>query len=45
MPVLRCPRDQLTISKELNCSLRSAAYVCAIRKIYTVYKDAGLTIS
>ena len=36
---------QLTISEELNCSLRSAAYVCSIRKIYAVYKDAGLILA
>jgi hypothetical protein len=36
---------QLVVSEELGCSLRSAAFVCSIRKIYAVYKDAGLILA
>jgi len=38
-------RAQITVSEELKCTLRSAAYVCSIRKIYAVYKDAGLILA
>ena len=29
----------------LGLDLRTAAYVCALAKIYTVYKEAGITFS
>ncbi len=29
----------------LGLDLRTAAYVCALRKIYTVYESAGITFS
>lgn len=29
----------------LGLDLRTAAYVCALRKIYTVYREAGITFS
>ncbi len=30
---------------DLGLDLRTAAYVCALGKIYTVYKEAGITFS
>lgn len=29
----------------LGLDLRTAAYVCALTKIYTVYREAGITFS
>ena len=29
----------------LGLDLRTAAYVCALEKIYTVYREAGITFS
>ena len=29
----------------LGLDLRTAAYVCALTKIYTVYQEAGITFS
>ena len=43
--MINAMREILSISRELNCSLREAAFVCSIRKIYAVYQDAGLTIA
>ena len=43
--MINAVREMVTVSEELKCSLRSAAYVCSIRKIYAVYKDAGLILA
>lgn len=41
------PQQIMTTVREhnLGLDLRTAAYVCALEKIYTVYESAGITFS